>query len=134
MVFQSAVRSTDPAMGSSLLEQIEALSIRVNALENKQTSTGGTAQEGDHSCEIEKYALVATDPFACKIYVKAIAMGLRNVKLVRARDDYYNHDLPWRRRYLRAPSTEHLCKSVGSNLVIDFGSCNCLLYLLDQLE
>lgn len=54
----------------------------------------------------------AMDAFACNMMVRAIANGFSHTTFVRCPDDYYDWTLEKRRRYLGAPTTQHLTKSI----------------------
>lgn len=81
-------------------EEIAALSARISALEVKhppKPSRGPTA---------------ATDAFACKMLVSALATGFKNTLFTRCEPDYYERPLEHRRAFLKAPSMHHLTKSI----------------------
>lgn len=97
-----------------LSEEIEALAKRVSVLESKRSKKPEPQTEvfsASRSADDDR-ASIAKDAFAVTMTVKALAAGLKRFKFVRCDDDYYNWSLEKRRRYLDAPSTMHLCKSI----------------------
>lgn len=97
-----------PADHATILAEIASLTSRVEALEARQRAP----QKPRPSTDILLHTVDAVEAFASAQAVKIIASGLRSFSLVRAAGEYYSWPLKRRRAYLRAPSTDHLCKSV----------------------
>lgn len=115
-------------------DTIETLTKRVAALESKRSRKPPKSAIGVNPSS--DYASVATDAFSSSMTVKALAAGLKRFKFVRCDDTYYDWSLEKRRRYLDAPSTMHLCKSIimvnknwkGEEGVDELDRCNSKYY------
>lgn len=98
-----------------LLNEIGSLSDRVSAVERRNgcPSTPSTVVSvADHRIDCHPSEIFCNDRFLVSMYVKALAKGFRATKFTRCPDDYYSWTLEKRRAFLRAPSTEQLCKSI----------------------
>lgn len=89
----------------------EELEKRIALLEPKRGKQSAPSVNPS-SVNITEAAVEASDDFAMSMTVKALASGLKRMQFVRCADDYYTWTLEKRRRYLNAPSTSHLCKSI----------------------
>lgn len=74
-----------------------------------------SALEAKHPPRKSQPPEAATDAFACKMLVSALAAGFKNTLFTRCKPDYYEKPLEHRRAFLNAPSTHHLTKSIVMN-------------------
>lgn len=93
-------------------DAIEVLAKRISALESKSSKKPQPQTDVLSTSRSVDCASAATDTFSVTMSVKALAAGLTRFKFVRCDDNYYDWSLEARRRYLDAPSTMHLCKSI----------------------
>jgi prolyl-tRNA editing enzyme YbaK/EbsC (Cys-tRNA(Pro) deacylase) len=88
-----------------VLAEIAALAARVSALEAGVKRRAVRPRGDGQACD-------ATDPFAARMMVQAVAAGFKNTRLVRCAPDYYSWTLEARRDHLGAATTDELCKSI----------------------
>lgn len=91
-------------------EQIRDLEKRVGEIERRHENSQARVvaipqQEKEQRSQ-------ACDAYAVNMLIRALSVGFTETRFVRCPEDYYDWDLSERRRYLNAPSTKHLTKSI----------------------
>lgn len=91
-------------------EQIRDLKKRVGEIERRHE--GSRTRAVTIARQEEEQRSQACDPYAINMLIRALLVGFTDTRFVRCPEDYYDWDLSERRRFLKAPSTKHLTKSI----------------------
>lgn len=87
------------------MQLLNSLESRIKLLESKATRPPPKPASLDPPPQ-------ATDSFSCKMLTQALSNSFKKTRFVRCPDDYYVWPLEKRRKYLAAPTTGHLTKSI----------------------